>query len=450
MAKLAMSRSIGISGNGALTGDVKLPGDKSISHRVAMLAGVAQGTSRIRNFASSVDCHSTLECVRRLGVEVELNGGEVVIHGRGLRGMTAAAAPVELDAGNSGSTIRMISGILAGQAFASVIDGDASLRRRPMRRIIEPLTAMGARITARDDNFAPLAITGGALRAIDYASRVASAQIKTCVLFAGLYAEGRTTFREPSLSRNHSELMLAEFGARLQQEDDGRLRIDGGAELSAVDYRVPGDVSSAAFFVAGASALADSRVTLAGANLNSTRTGFLAVLGQLGARVEIRNVRSEHHEPVGDLYVSGGQLKTGADGLLLDGDIIPNIIDEIPILAVLATQVEGRVEVRGARELRIKESDRIKTVVAGLRAMGGTIDEFEDGFAVSGPQALRGARIESEGDHRIAMAFAVAGLMAEGRTDILDADCAAVSFPEFYNILEALAGEGRVFRSDEK
>jgi len=437
---------MGINGRGAIRGEVTLPGDKSISHRVAMLAGIAQGSSRIRNFASSADCHATLDCVRRLGIEVEVNGREVVIHGQGLRGLAPAEMPASLDAQNSGSTIRMISGILAGQRFTTVIDGDSSLRRRPMRRIIEPLTLMGARITARDENYAPLRIIGGGLQAIDFTSGVASAQVKTCVLFAGLYADGRTTFREPSMSRNHSELMLREFGARLDQDDDGSLSIEGGTELQAVEYRVPGDLSSAAFFLAGASALAGSEVTVSDVSLNSTRTGFLAVLKYLGADVELSNVRSEHGEHIGDLRLSGGQLKTEAAGVVLDGEIIPHIIDEIPILAVLATQVEGRIEVRDARELRIKESDRIQTVVAGIRAMGGVIDEFEDGFAVSGPQQLSGARIETDGDHRIAMAFAIAGLMAEGKTEIIDADCAAVSFPEFYDILESLAGEGRIAR----
>src|SRR5689334_2016071 len=360
--------------------------------------------------------------------------------------MRPASVPAALDAGNSGSTIRMISGILAGQRFTSLIDGDASLRRRPMRRIIEPLTLMGAQVVARDGNFAPLQITGGRLRAIDYTSPVASAQVKTCVLFAGLYAEGRTRLREPSLSRNHSELMLTEFGARLEREEDGALSIEGGAELNPVDYRVPGDVSSAAFLAGGASVLAGSEVSMKGVSLNPTRTGFLDFLRLLGADVEMRNVRSEHGEPVGDLYVSAGRLKTDEDGLMIAGDIIPNIIDEIPMLAVMATQVEGRIEVRGARELRIKESDRIRTVVAGIRAMGGVIDEYDDGFAVTGPQRLSGARIETEGDHRIAMAFAAAGLMAEGQTEIVDADCAAVSFPEFYDTLARLAGEGRVYQ----
>ena len=441
MAELVMSRSIGINGRCAINGEARLPGDKAISHRLAMLAAIAQGTSRIRNFASSADCHATLECVRRLGIRVDSEAEEIRINGEGLYGLRPERSPVELDAQNSGSTIRMISGILAGQRFTSVIDGDASLRRRPMRRIIEPLTLMNAKISASDGNFAPLTIAGSELRAIDYESQVASGQVKTCVLFAGLYAPGRTSIREPSLSRNHSELMLAEFGARIELEAEGRVTIEGGTELHAVDYDVPGDPSSAAFFAAAASALPGSRVRLARVNLNPTRTGFVDVLQHLGAAIEVSGVHKEHGEPVGELVVRGGQLKTRAGGLLLSGDTIPNIIDEIPVIAVLATQAEGRVEVRGARELRIKESDRIKTVVAGIRAMGGVIDEFEDGFAVTGPQTLSGARIETEGDHRIAMAFAVAGLMAEGKTEIVDADCAAVSFPEFYDILGSLAGE---------
>jgi 3-phosphoshikimate 1-carboxyvinyltransferase len=446
MAELAMSRSaksIGINGKGAISGNARLPGDKAVSHRVAMLAAIANGVSRVRNFASSADCHATLECVRRLGIQVESGAGEIRINGRGLGGLVPPRSPAELDAQNSGSTIRMISGILAGQRFDSIIDGDASLRRRPMRRIIEPLTLMGARIDASDGNVAPLRIRGSELRAIDYESPVGSGQIKTCVLFAGLYAKGRTTFREPSPSRNHSELMLEEFGARLEQEADGRLAIEG-AELHPVDYQVPGDPSSAAFFAAAASVLPGSQLTLSGVGLNPTRIGFVEVLRQLGAEIVITSSRTEHGEPVGDLNVTGSELRTEAGGLILTGSIIPNIIDEIPVLAVIATQVNGQVSFRGARELRIKESDRIKMVVEGIRSMSGTIEEFEDGFSIVGPQDLKPARIETDGDHRIAMAFAVAGLMAEGQTEIVDADCAAVSFPEFYDVLGTLAGKERV------
>jgi len=431
-----------IKGPGAIRGEVAVPGDKSLSHRVAMLASIARGRSRIRNFASSVDCHSTLACIERLGARVERSESGFIIHGTGLWGYRPVEIPIQLDAGNSGSTIRMLSGILAAQNFTSVIDGDASLRRRPMRRIIEPLDLMGARITAEAETFAPLTIAGGKLQPIQFASRVASAQVKTCVLFAGLHAEGRTEFTEPAASRNHTELMLAEFGARIEidQTTPHAMSIEGGAELSPVDYRVAGDVSSAAFFIAGAIALADSGIVLRDVNLNPTRTAFINVLTQLGANIATANVRTEHGELIGDLHASSSELKTPAQGFTLAGDIIPNLIDEIPILAVMATQVEGRIAVRGAQELRIKESDRIKTVVAGLRSLGGEIDEFDDGFAVEGIQRLKGGRVETEGDHRIAMAFAIAGLMAAGTTEIIDADCAGVSFPEFYDLLDAATG----------
>jgi 3-phosphoshikimate 1-carboxyvinyltransferase len=365
-----------------------------------------------------------------------------------LRGYRPAETPIHLDAGNSGSTIRMLSGILAAQRFTSVIDGDASLRRRPMRRIIEPLELMGAHITATEQSFAPLTINGAKLRAIDYASRVASAQVKTCVLFAGLHTEGRTEFTEPALSRNHSELMLAEFGARIEVDAITHLAInlEGGTELTPVDYRVAGDVSSAAFFIAGATALAGSSIVLRDVNLNPTRTAFLDVLNQLGADIKTHNVRTEHGELIGEIHARSSRLKTPPQGFTIAGEIIPNLIDEIPILAVVATQVEGRIEVRGAKELRIKESDRIKTVVAGIRSLGGEIDEFEDGFAVQGTQRLMGGCIETEGDHRIAMAFAIAGLIAEGTTEIIDADCAGVSFPEFYDLLDSATGGAHIER----
>ena len=428
-----------IKGAGAMRGELAVPGDKSLSHRVAMLASIARGPSHIRNYASSLDCHSTLACVQRLGARVERTEAGFIIYGTGLGGYRPAGTLTHLDAGNSGSTIRMLSGILAAQNFTSVIDGDASLRRRPMRRIIEPLGLMGARVTAADETFAPLTIAGGKLRAILYASRVASAQVKTCVLFAGLHAEGRTEYTEPAASRNHTELMLAEFGARIKVDQSNRLAtsVEGGAELSPVDYRVAGDLSSAAFFIAGAVALADSGIVLREVNLNPTRTAFIDVLKQLGANLAAENVRAEHGELIGDIIASSSELKTPAEGLTLAGDIIPNLIDEIPLLAVIATQVKGRIAVRGAQELRIKESDRIKTVVAGLRSLGGEIDEFDDGFAVQGMQRLTGGRVETEGDHRIAMAFAIAGLMAEGTTELSDADCAGVSFPEFYDLLDS-------------
>lgn len=445
MLELVMSRSMRIKGRANVAGTVSVPGDKSISHRVAMLASIAQGVSRITNFASSVDCHTTLDCVERLGVRVERSPREILIYGEGLHGYRPLESPVCLNAGNSGSTIRMLSGILAGQRFTSITDGDASLGRRPLRRIIEPLTLMGARVRAREGNYTPLEIEGGQLRAIEYASPVASAQVKTCVLFAGLFAEGRTSVDEPAPSRNHTELMLEEFGARFEiDETRGFATVEGGGELTPVAYSVPGDISSAAFFIAAAALLPDSRLELRDVSLNPSRTGFLDVLSSLGASIQITSRRTVHREPVADIHVITSQLSSKAEGLVLSGDIIANIIDEIPILAVVATQVEGRVEVRGARELRIKESDRVKTVVAGIRALGGEIEEFEDGFAIRGSQKLTGGRVETEGDHRIAMAFSIAALIADGTTEIVEADCAAVSFPEFYGLLESLTGEGHI------
>ncbi len=427
MPVVAMSRSIRVKGQSPVNGIISVPGDKSISHRVAMLASIASGPSEIYGFATSADCRSTLNCIKALGINVEEREDRLIIHGRGLNGFSASVGGVALDAGNSGSTIRMLSGLLAAQPFTSEIDGDHSLRRRPMRRIIEPLNLMGCRIDAQEGRFAPLTIHGGKLASMDYRSPVASAQVKTCVLFAGLYADGQTTFAEPARSRNHTELMLAQFGARFDENvTDRRMTIEGGAELNPVNYHVPGDISSAAFFIAAAAALADSELLIRGVNLNPTRTAFIRILLDLGANVRAENLRAHHKEPVGDLRIGSAQLKSDRRGTLIAGDMIPNLIDEIPILAVVGSQVEGRLEVREARELRVKESDRIQSTVAAIKSLGGEIEEFEDGFAVEGPQRLRGATIETAGDHRIAMAFTIAGLIAEGTTEITDADCASV------------------------
>ena len=448
MREVAMSRSMRIKGPARIKGSLKVPGDKSISHRVLMLASIASGSSRIAGLASSADCQTTLQCIRRLGVRIEDDGPDLIIHGNGLFGYHPIEPVVRLDAANSGSTIRMLTGLLAGQRFTTEIDGDASLRRRPMARIIEPLSLMGARIDARDRTFAPLTVHGQKLNPVDYASPVASAQVKTCVLFAGLLADGLTSFSEPALSRNHTELMLKEFGARFEVvSSGGTLSVDGPHELNAVDYHVPGDLSSAAFFIAAATILPDSEALIPEVSLNPTRTAFIDVLNELGAEIETRNVREQHYETVGDLIVSGRQLRSESRGTRLSGRIIPNLIDEIPILAVVATQVEGRVEVRDAGELRIKESDRIRTVVDGVRALGGEIEEFADGFAVNGPQRLSGGAVETSGDHRIAMAFAIAGLVAKGTTEISDAECAGVSFPEFYESLTRLTAPGTVAQS---
>lgn len=439
-----MSRLLAIKGPASLVGEAFMPGDKSISHRVALLASIADGASCVRGFASSADCQSTLDCLKRLGVEIEREGGLVRIHGRGMRGFESRPDGVKLYAGNSGSTIRMLAGLLAAQPFTSEIDGDESIRRRPMKRVIDPLTKMGARIQARDGNYAPITISGGPLQAIDFHSPVASAQVKTAVMLAGLYAGGRTSVVEPAPSRNHTELMLKEFGAPVEMLFARAVAVSGCARLRPLEYRVAGDVSSAAFLVAGAAFLPGSRLTVKDVCLNPTRTAFLDVLEMLGARVERRNVYSLHGETVGDLYVEHSGPSGKADRVHLGGEIIANIIDEIPILAVAATQYEGTFEVREAGELRHKESDRVHAVVEAINALGGRAEEFEDGFSIRGPQRLRGGRVSTEGDHRIAMAFSIAGLMAEGETHIIGADSAAVSFPEFYDVLKQLAGEDRI------
>ncbi|HLF85405.1 MAG TPA: 3-phosphoshikimate 1-carboxyvinyltransferase [Blastocatellia bacterium] len=433
-----------IKGPARVCGSLKVPGDKSISHRVAMLASIASGPSRVTGFASSADCQATLDCIRKLGIRIEDSGSGLVIHGEGLFGYRPEEPVVQLNAGNSGSTLRMLSGLLAGQRFTSEISGDSSLRRRPMARIIEPLSLMGARIEATAANFAPLTIHGRKLRSISYTSPVASAQVKSCVLFAALLAEGRSILSEPAQSRDHTELMLREFGARVDASSFGAVSLEGSHELSPLDYHVPGDVSSAAFFIAAASTLPDSELVLRDVNLNPTRTALVDVLRDFGASVRTQNFREQHGELVGDIVVSNAQLRSEGGGARLSGAIIPNIIDEIPILAVVATQVEGRVEVRDAKELRIKESDRIRTVADGIRSLGGEIEEFEDGFAINGPQRLTGGRVETSGDHRIAMAFAIAGLIAEGTTEIIDAGCAGISFPDFYQSLAILTGPDTV------
>jgi 3-phosphoshikimate 1-carboxyvinyltransferase len=438
-----MSRSMRIKGPSSIRGELSVPGDKSISHRVAMLASIAKGASRVHGFSTSADCQATLDCIERLGIRVDRRSGELIIHGRGLFGFQPSEAPVRLYAANSGSTIRMLSGLLAAQRFESEIDGDASLQRRPMARIIEPLKRMGARIEATNRNFAPLRINGQQLKGIGYASPVASAQVKSCVLMAGLHAGGRTVFSEPARSRNHTELMLKEFDARIESQSDDAWSIEGGGELKPVDYQVPGDVSSASFFIAAGVALSGSEITVRSVGLNQTRRAFLDVLQSLGANIVRSNVRQRHGELVGDLHAASSELRASS-AITLSGEIIANIIDEVPILAVLATQVRGRIELRDARELRVKESDRIRTIVDGIRSMGGEIEEFDDGFAISGPQRLTGGIVQSAGDHRIAMAFAIGGLMAQGTTEIRDADCASVSFPGFYQALASVTEPGAV------
>lgn len=426
--------TVKIACSARLRGDFQLPGDKSISHRSAMFAAIGNGQSRLLNYSSARDCQSTLDCLEALGVKVQRGPEQIIVEGVGLDGLRQASGT--LDVGNSGSTIRMLSGILAGQNFTTEISGDASIERRPMKRIIDPLTLMGARIEARDGNFAPLKITGGNLKAIEYTPPIASAQVKSCTLLAGLFAEGKTTVLETTPTRNHTEVMLRETGAAIEIApfDGGeRISITGKQPLRALgSYTVAGDLSSAAFFIVAALISPDAEIRLRHIGINPSRTALLDVLKQMGGQIEIENPRLAHGEPVADIFAKSSALH---GNLNLSGAVVANLIDEIPILAVAATQLNGQLTIRGARELRVKESDRIRSIVDNLRRMGIEIEEFDDGLQLAGKQRLCGAKVESYDDHRIAMAFAVAGLIAEGETEIGGADAASVSLPEFYQLL---------------
>jgi 3-phosphoshikimate 1-carboxyvinyltransferase len=420
-----------ISPASAIAGAITLPGDKSISHRYAMLAAIAEGPSRIANYSTGADCHSTLACVRAVGIKVEGTAADFTIHGTGLDGLRQPAAP--LDAGNSGSTIRMLSGILAGQPFVTRIFGDESLARRPMRRIMEPLALMGAAIDARENQFPPLEIHGAPLRPIHYELPVPSAQVKTCVLFAGLFANGQTSVTEPVRSRDHTEIALREFGADLTVER-GRITVTGRPRLTGRELTVPSDLSSAAFFIAAALMVPGSRLSIRGVGLNPTRSALLDFLTGMGARIRIPDLESRNGELVGEILVEHSALRGGT----IDGALTAALIDEIPVLAVLGAATEEGLTVRDAAELRVKETDRIRTVVENLRRMGILAEELPDGLTVPGRQAFRAADLDSFGDHRIAMAFAVAALRADGDSRIHGAEAASVSFPEFWQTLAAI------------
>lgn len=416
-----------------LEGTVRLPGDKSISHRYAMLASIAEGRSTLSNYSSGADCHSTLACLRSLGVPVELNGRDVTVEGRGLRGYAAPAA--NLDAGNSGSTIRMLSGLLAGCPFTSTLSGDESLSRRPMQRIMTPLAQMGARLFAREGKFPPLTIHGIApLKAIDYASPVASAQVKSCILLAGLLAEGKTTVREPAATRDHTEVALRELGVEIER-GKGWVSVTPPARIEARDLAIPGDLSSAAFFMVAAAILPGSHLVLRNVGLNPTRASLIEFLAGAGAEIKILEMRMRHGEPAGDLLVRGGALKGG----VIEGALAAALIDEIPVLSVLGAVSETGLTVRDAAELRVKETDRIETVAANLRALGVQVETAPDGLQIPGRQTFRGGEVHSHGDHRIAMAFAVAALAAQAEVVIHEAEAASVSFPEFWDTLASVA-----------
>ncbi|MFZ1699661.1 MAG: 3-phosphoshikimate 1-carboxyvinyltransferase [Pyrinomonadaceae bacterium] len=421
-----------------IRGNISLPGDKSISHRAAMLASIANGVTRIENYATSVDCTSTLGCMASLGVDISHDGDSVVINGVGKYGLRKPDAA--LDCGNSGTTMRLLSGILAGQGFQTTLIGDESLSRRPMRRVIDPLAEMGA-TTAADEGCAPLEITGKyPLRGISYQPPVASAQIKSCVLLAGLYSDRDTTVKERIPTRDHTERMLRWFDVDVRNHEDENgtsITISGDAELTARDLHIPADISAAAFFMVAAACLADSEITMPNVGLNSSRRAGIDVLQQLGAAISLSNERERCNEPVGDIRVTGRLSSDRAETSVISGRTIANLIDEVPILAVFGTQLETGLEVRDAAELRVKESDRISAIVENLRRMGAAVTEFDDGFRVE-RSALTGASIESYGDHRIAMAFAVAGLLADGETEIEGAESAAVSFPAFFETLSTV------------
>ncbi len=414
-------------------GSLRLPGDKSISHRYAMLAAFAAGTSRFTNFSTGADCASTLACMQALGAKVTRSGGSSVeitgVSGR----VTPAAHP--LDCGNSGSTMRMISGLLAPQQGRFTLTGDASLSRRPMERIRKPLEAMGARLTLAEGH-APLTIEGAQLHSIDYTTPVPSAQVKTCILLAGLQTPGTTTVRESVRTRDHSELALRAFGATLTRTVDS-VSISGPQSLRAIDADVPGDISSAAFFLCAAALFPGSNLVVDFLGLNPTRAVLLDVLTVLGARIAVLNVEEKHSELVGTVQISAPPEGLGA--IEVGGALSAQLIDELPVLAAIAPFTRGGIRIRGAHELRVKESDRIALMAKNLRAMGADVAEFDDGLDVPGAQSLHGAAIDSGGDHRIAMAFAVAALRAQGDTLVQGAESAAISFPEFFNLLDLVA-----------
>ena len=414
----------------AVSGSLRLPGDKSISHRYAMLAALAEGDTQLQNFSTGADCASTLRCLRALGMSWEQKPDTLVIRGTGQLKASSAA----LDCGNSGSTMRMISGILAGQSFTSQLIGDASLSRRPMARVITPLEKMGALIEAAKDNRPPLKIHGTRLKAIDYDMPVASAQVKTSVLFAGLLADGETRVTEPVRTRDHGEIALRAFGAQVDQQGK-TLIIRGGQKLHPIEASVPGDLSSAAFFLCAAGILPGSQLVITDLLLNPTRARLLDVLTSMGLSITIAKIEEQHGELRGSIQIEGRGLKGGT----IAGAGTAALIDEIPVLAAIAPHTQEGIDIRDARELRVKESDRIAALARNLRAMGAELEEFEDGLRIPGNQQLRGAEVDSFGDHRIAMAFAIAALRASGETTIKGSSAATISFPEFFNVLQQLA-----------
>lgn len=416
-----------------LRGELVVPGDKSISHRSIMFASLAKGESRVRGLLRGEDCLATLCAFQQMGVSVEeRSDGELIIQGCGIDGLREPADVI--DCGNSGTTIRLLSGILAAQPFYSVLTGDQYLRRRPMGRVIEPLATMGARIFGRDGNKkAPLTILGGGLRPSDYQSPVASAQVKSAVLLAGMQIEGTTTVYEPHLSRDHSERMLKYFGAKIEPIAGGA-RVTGPALLEGREVEVPGDISSAAFFLVAGLIVPGSELLLRNVGVNPTRSGIIDILQQMGGSIELLNPRELSGEPVADLLVRSSDLK----GIEIGGDLVPRAIDEFPVVSVAAACADGTTTIRDARELRVKETDRIAAMCDTLGTLGALIEPLDDGMRITGSQPLRGGRVNSSGDHRIAMSMAVAALGAGGEVVIEDTGCTATSFPNFWELLESI------------
>ena len=414
-----------------LRGELTVPGDKSISHRAVMFGSLAQGTTKITHFLEGADCLSTISCFRKMGIDIERNASEILVHGKGLHGLSAPSET--LDVGNSGTTTRLISGILAGQSFTSELNGDASIQSRPMKRIMTPLLSMGADIVSlRGNGCAPLRITGKPLHATHYQSPVASAQVKSCVLLAGMYADGITSVTEPVLSRNHTEIMLNYFGANVTSQGTAA-SIEPEPVLNGREIKVPGDISSATYFIAAGLLTPGSEILLKNVGINPTRDGMLRICKAMGADITLLNASTEG-EPTADLLIRTSSLH----GTTVEGEIIPTLIDEIPMIAVMAAFAEGTTVIRDAQELKVKESDRIAVVTEGLKRMGADIQPTDDGMIIHGGKPLHGAEINSYLDHRIAMSFAVAGTICDGTLTIKDGDCVKISYPEFYEDLYSL------------
>ena len=417
-----------------LRGELEIPGDKSISHRAIMFGSLARGTTEVTHFLQGADCLSTISCFQKLGIEIENTSDKILIHGKGLHRLTA---PTDiLDCGNSGTTTRLISGILSGQNFTSSLTGDASIQKRPMKRIMEPLSKMGADITSiHKNNCAPLIIKGRSLKGIHYHSPIASAQVKSAILLAGLYAEGETQVTEPYVSRNHSEIMLSYFGANVKTENTTAILLPEPV-LEGQKIAVPGDISSAAYFIAAGLLVPGSEILLKNVGINPTRDGILRVAKEMGGNIDLLNVNTGNGEPTADLLVKFSALK----GITIGGEIIPTLIDEIPIIAIMAAFAKGTTVIKDAAELKVKESNRIQVMVDNLRAMGADIESTDDGMIIHGGKDLHSAVIDSHKDHRIAMSFAIASLLADGHMTILDKECVDISFPGFYADLNRLTG----------